>query len=89
MLKKQSYHNMGSTVNCKTGMARGGCNLVLPQFYDKIIFFNYNGASRSKKAAHATSVLNFNGITVAPAESEDPQESIIRPRIREMYLIKH
>lgn len=35
--------------------------------YDKIIYFNYNGASRSKKAAHATSVLNFNGITAAPA----------------------
>lgn len=42
-----------------------------PRLYDKIIFFNYNGASPGKKAAHATSVLNFNGTTAAPARIGD------------------
>lgn len=37
------------------------------RFYDKIIYFNYIEASQSKKAVHATSVLKFNGISLAPA----------------------
>lgn len=62
---------------------------ALPQFYDKIIFFNYNGASPSKKAAHATSVLNLNGITVAPARARLARESITTPGSRNLLSVSN